>query len=613
MAKLQCDICGGKLMAKSGGIYECEFCGVQYDTEWAKAKIQEIRGTVQVEGTVEVKGTVTVDTQSEKTNLLKRMAICAEDRDFKNIKKLTEQLLILDPECGEAYLWQIAQKYFCTTLDDIFKQLLPTLESIAKSTEWKNAIRYADTKRSEELKAHMDSAIDYWKKDDPELKRRFDKIQPVQNLIYSFNGGIIALQSDGTVRATYTEKGKWLSAVEQWTGIKKICTDDIYNYVIGLRWDGTLVAVTGSAKTDEIIKELLSWVNNGTKIVDVCSDGKFIVYLLENGELLATIDEEFDPKEPCYYGFAEEWNDVVSLNIVRVSNSHLCGVFRGEQIYGLEAYMVLGITKDGRIRCTASDLDLGEPHIEREFRLPFWENIKNVKKIDSIMVLQRDGTLSSSHGFRDADNKWLDFSLTDKGCFMIREAPDERFFERSLVADGFYCALRSDGTVLWSNDYSNNAARKEVEQWTNIVALNDIYFNQDSKCVLGVREDGKVLVSWIGKPISEISVDGWKLFDSFETFEQERKVTQKRIEEDAEKKRIAEAKEKAEAERKAEQKRKAELEAKAEAERLLELERKAKEQERQDKRNRGVCQHCGGEFKGLFIKKCTKCGFPKDY
>lgn len=192
MAKLQCDICGGKLMAKSGGIYECEFCGVQYDTEWAKAKIQEIRGTVQVEGTVEVKGTVTFDTQSEKANLLKRIAICAEDKDFDKIKKITEQLL-------------------------------STLESIAKSTEWKNALRYADPKRSEELKARMDSAIDYWKKDDPELKRRFDKIQPVQNLIYSFNGGIIALQSDGTVRATYTKEKKWISAVEKWTGIKKLC------------------------------------------------------------------------------------------------------------------------------------------------------------------------------------------------------------------------------------------------------------------------------------------------------------------------------------------------------------------------------------------------------
>lgn len=57
-AKLQCEICGGKLIGKPGGIFECESCGTEYSTEWAKAKIQEIQGTVKVEGIVDVKGTV---------------------------------------------------------------------------------------------------------------------------------------------------------------------------------------------------------------------------------------------------------------------------------------------------------------------------------------------------------------------------------------------------------------------------------------------------------------------------------------------------------------------------------------------------------------------------
>ena len=61
MAALQCEICGGKLMGRPGGIFECDSCGMEYDTAWAKAKIQQIKGTVQVEGTVEVQGTVKVD------------------------------------------------------------------------------------------------------------------------------------------------------------------------------------------------------------------------------------------------------------------------------------------------------------------------------------------------------------------------------------------------------------------------------------------------------------------------------------------------------------------------------------------------------------------------
>ena len=32
-----------------------------------------------------------------------------------------------------------------------------------------------------------------------------------------------------------------------------------------------------------------------------------------------------------------------------------------------------------------------------------------------------------------------------------------------------------------------------------------------------------------------------------------------------------------------------------------------------ERKRYGYCQHCGGYFKGLFNKTCTKCGKPKDY
>ena len=30
-------------------------------------------------------------------------------------------------------------------------------------------------------------------------------------------------------------------------------------------------------------------------------------------------------------------------------------------------------------------------------------------------------------------------------------------------------------------------------------------------------------------------------------------------------------------------------------------------------RKKGLCQHCGKKLKGLFGKKCEKCGKKKDY
>ena len=42
-------------------------------------------------------------------------------------------------------------------------------------------------------------------------------------------------------------------------------------------------------------------------------------------------------------------------------------------------------------------------------------------------------------------------------------------------------------------------------------------------------------------------------------------------------------------------------------------EKRQAEERRRNWRNGGKCQHCGGDLKGLFSKKCVKCGKSKDY
>ena len=97
-AKLQCEICGGKLIGKPGGIFECDSCGVEYSTEWAKLKIQEIRGTVTVEGTVEVTGKVQVDgpvkvdSSANKEALLQRGNLALEDGKWEEAKSFFDPL-----------------------------------------------------------------------------------------------------------------------------------------------------------------------------------------------------------------------------------------------------------------------------------------------------------------------------------------------------------------------------------------------------------------------------------------------------------------------------------------------------------------------------------------
>ena len=59
--------------------------------------------------------------------------------------------------------------------------------------------------------------------------------------------------------------------------------------------------------------------------------------------------------------------------------------------------------------------------------------------------------------------------------------------------------------------------------------------------------------------------------------------------------------------------RKAEEEARLAKRKEAEAARKALQAKMQERQNAGLCRHCGGEFKGLFSKKCTACGKLKDY
>ena len=109
-AKLQCEICGGKLVGMPGGVFECEACGTEYSTAWAKAKIQEITGTVKVEGTVEVtgkvqvEGPVKVEGGIQKETLLRRGMMALEDGKWDDARSFFHDALNYDAEYAEAYL-----------------------------------------------------------------------------------------------------------------------------------------------------------------------------------------------------------------------------------------------------------------------------------------------------------------------------------------------------------------------------------------------------------------------------------------------------------------------------------------------------------------------------
>ena len=520
MAMLKCDICGGKLMAKSGGLFECEYCGMQYDKTRIQEMVQEIKGTVKVEGTVEVKGTVSVDTKANKENLLKRITICAGDKDFEKIKELVEQVLTLDPECSEAYLWRLMATRRVQNLDALFAGKPIELKITESNADWKKALQFSNSENRQILERRLADAKDYWQKSSPGLKLQFDRIQPVQNLLFGLSGGIIALKADGTVLVTHNERCSWLAETVTWTGVKKMIVDYLLDYVIGIRWDGTMLL---AAKNKEKRQTELGNILKCTDIKDIVKSNDWFVALTESGKLISTKSgKEEGTFGPRYYQCsALDWTDVKSITLVN------CEIKLGSTI---QCYIVLGLTREGKVRCATGPIPEGFAD------LTWWESHENVVKIGANGdLLLADGSIQRRRNRKPESGKWLDFGLDDKGvCDCLHQN-----FGRDVIAHDASCALCADGSVICRPTPFGDRVNGEVEQWEDIVAIRQCHVGGNKAALLGLREDGTVLLAWPEGEEREYCVDGWKLFRSLDTFEAERETARKLCLEEAERQRIA--------------------------------------------------------------------------
>ena len=124
--------------------------------------------------------------------------------------------------------------------------------------------------------------------------------------------------------------------------------------------------------------------------------------------------------------------------------------------------------------------------------------------------------------------------------------------------------LKGDGTVVAVG--SNTNGQCDVTGWEDIVAIS-----AELGHTVGMRADGTVVA--VGdNQYGQCNVTGWRLFKDFEQLEANREKMRQQHGIDREKMR----------------------------QQLAWC-------------DAGLCGHCGGTFKGLFTKKCTICGKPKDY
>lgn len=123
-AKLECEICGGKLIGKPGGIFECEICGTEYSTEWAREKLN---GSIPVRNIEKQNNTATTKTANPAftmenrkiENYLKLGKMALEEYEFEKAAEYYENALNVDAECADAYLGLLLANEELHTVQDI--------------------------------------------------------------------------------------------------------------------------------------------------------------------------------------------------------------------------------------------------------------------------------------------------------------------------------------------------------------------------------------------------------------------------------------------------------------------------------------------------------------
>lgn len=533
MAALTCEICGGKLIGKPGGVFECDSCGMEYNTEWAKAKIQEIKGTVKVEGTVEVTGKVQIDGGTVKVegginieSLLKRGQMALEDRNWRGAELFFDDALNLDAECVQAYLGKLMAELRVSRQEDLEN----CAEPFNGRSNYQKVVRFADedlrntlqgyiaaiNKRNEEARIARDKQkeeerIALEKEKERHEKERVatrERLSPLRNYISAGNGYSLCLYPDGSVKAT-ERTGLANCGQSKVTGLTDIVAIGAgVDHSVGLKFDGTVVTTKYTG-----ISHGRCLVGDWTNIVAVCAGYWHTVGLKADGTVVATGQRKDGQCD------VDAWQDIVAIS---VGYRH-----------------TVGLKADGTVVATpyrgAPENNFGQCNVDN------WTDIVAISACGLHTVgLKADGTVVATGWNKSGQCKvgyWRDIVAISAGNFHT-------------------VGLKMDGTVVVAGcEGERNYGQNKVSDWRNIVAIS-----AGVSHTLGLKSDGTVVA--VGNGVhGECEVSAWRLFNNLKDLEEERTAAS----------------------------------------------------EKRGRRAAGLCQHCGGELKGVLGKKCVSCGKPKDY
>jgi len=343
-------------------------------------------------------------------------------------------------------------------------------------------------------------------------------------------------------------------------------------YTVGLNADGSVVA---AGSNDKGQCDVAGWRD----VVSVAAGPSHTLGLKADGTVLATKFIESEYIKSCGQCDVAGWTDIVA---VAAGGTHS-----------------VGLKADGTVVATKYTGD--KAYYYGQCDVSSWTDIVAVAAGDVHTVgLKADGTVISvgSNMLRQRDvSAWTDIVAIAAGTVHTvglrvdgtvvatnRNSPDgqgkvDDWTDVVAIHAGVRhtVGLKADGTVVatkYTGETQFDYGQCDVSSWTDIVAVA-----AGAIQTIGLKSDGTI-VTVGNNEYGQCNAVTWKLFTSLD-----------RLESEMETQRIARQK-------------------REEEERIA---RQRHEEERRQRREAGLCQHCGGQLKGLFSKKCSSCGRNKDY
>jgi len=411
-----------------------------------------------------------------------------------------------------------------------------------------------------------DAALLYIKAEDGKMARKFLSHLP---RLYAASNHTVFIQPEGKLKAIGENKYSQCE-VSKWDNITAVACS--YSHTLGLKKDGTVWAIggTGSGKCD-----VSAWKD----IKAIAAGPGHSVGLKKDGTVVAV---GYRHDDRCK---VSEWDDIISI---KAGDTH-----------------TVGLKKDGTLVSVGTN-DYGQCNVKD------WENIISVSIGEFHTVgLKNDGKVVAcgKNAFGECNvSEWEDIIGIAAG-------------------DDHTIGLKNDGTLVYTG--SNEYGQCDVSNWGDIVYIvagsyHTVGLHSDGTFIAtGMKDDGRCDVSEIKVeiPITEETKEFIKKIDSetdigilkeeykkIESVSMDilERILKKDAEDEAE--RIKQAKKKKEAE----EKRKAEsAERMKQTKAALAEKKKAEKALSEERLSKGLCPYCGGEYKGIFSKKCSVCSRPK--